>query len=116
MTKIYGASDDLIEIDGDVSEEFNAYSSDEDAEWRLALSDGTLLSVRYDGCWRFNQLIAGSVSFTRVEADAEDKPGSRPDGGPWYSDVLTFADGITWVALSKASDVATKQRLRKARR
>jgi len=40
MLKVYGASDDLIEIKGDIREEFSRYDSEGDY---LAFSDGTVL-------------------------------------------------------------------------
>lgn len=114
MIKIYGASDDLIEIVGDWEDEI-AYAGDdgESNDWpTLALSDGTLLRVCYDGCWRFAVLIAGSVPFTRVDAEAEEKSGSRPDGTGWYSDVLTFDGDIKWVAHAEVGKYAMKTPLR----
>jgi len=42
--KIYGASDDLIEIDGDFSEEI----SNEKATLEMA---GLIITVEFEGCW-----------------------------------------------------------------
>lgn len=114
MVKIHGASDDLIEVGGDWEDEIG-YEGDELDGGIVALSDGTLLKVVYDGCWRFSLLVAGSVPFTRIEADAEDRPGSRPDGTPWYSDVLTFDGDIKWVAHSGQGRCVTKNPLRSTR-
>ena len=63
VTKITGASDDLIELKGQITEEFS-HNSYEVAI--LAFSDGTLLEVTYDndGIWRIKQLAAGSCSFS----------------------------------------------------
>lgn len=85
---VYGASDDLIEIDGAISEEFSAYSSD-DSGWILAFSDGTLLSVRYDGegCWRIGRLVAGTAAFTHT-------PAAGPDAD--YTDRVTLTGDIAW--------------------
>lgn len=110
MTKIYGASDDLIEIDGDWQDEL-PFAGDEE-HGVVALSDGTLLRVTYDGCWRFALLVAGSVPFTKVDAEAEDKSGSRPTGEPWYSDVLTFNGEIKWVVHSEGNRYATSKPIR----
>ena len=46
---IYGASADLIEVDGDYREEFNHYDScDDNAKPAyLAFADGTVLSITY---------------------------------------------------------------------
>jgi len=89
--KIYGASDDLIEVDGDIREEF--YHS-EDGVDLLAFSDGTLLSVEYDnsGMWRINRLMDGTSRYTKDEATAEE--GNREDGLPAYSDVVTLTPGV----------------------
>ena len=80
MSKISvtGASDDLIEIGGDISEEFNWYagSADDDDRRYLGFSDGTVLSVQYDsdGIWRFSRVATGSSNFTKIEGDvASDK-------------------------------------------
>mgnify|MGYP006303607767 CR=1 FL=1 len=53
---LYGASDDLIEIDGDVRAEF--YSSWEDDKDYIAFSTGLLLSVEYNeqGIWRIQKV------------------------------------------------------------
>lgn len=75
--EITGASDDLIEIEGVISEEFNWYPKDGERGY-LAISDGTLMEVRYDndGIWRFRRLIAGSAEFIHssgsVQADTND--------------------------------------------
>lgn len=87
--KIYGHSDDCVEIDGDIREEFNPASDDEMSY--LAFSDGTLLSIKYgeEGLWRINQLQAGSSTYSKVEA-------TDPDGD--YSDRVELSGGaIKWV-------------------
>ena len=73
---ITGASDDLIEIGGDLVEEFNWYHNDSDERRYLAFSDGTVLSVAYDqdGIWRFARVATGNASFSKIEGDvAADK-------------------------------------------
>ena len=86
-TKIYGASDDLIEIEGQIREEFsggNERSGDPTADI-LAFSDGTLLEVLYDndGIWRIKRLVAGACEFEHkagdVEADTMDEAILRGD-------------------------------------
>jgi hypothetical protein len=64
--KIEGASDDLIELEGDLSEEFNP-NNDEPSY--LAFGDGTILKVIYDndGIWRINRLTKGTAKFTKIE-------------------------------------------------
>lgn len=91
---IYGASDDLIEVDGDIREEFTA----NDGPNLLAFSDGTLLDVRYSesGVWRINALSrCASTTYVKDEATADE--GRREDGTPAYSDKVTLDGFLTWV-------------------
>lgn len=100
--KIYGASDDLIEVEGDFSEEIGCYIQD-DTKY-ISISDGTLLEVRYDsfGRWKFC-LISKSKFGTKVNIkifanDDEDN----------YSDVVTLSNNkhiFSWVAMSPIHDV-----------
>lgn len=57
---ITGASDDLIEVDGDISEEFNPPDGEDSI---LGFSNGVLLRVRYDddGIWRITPIRGGEV-------------------------------------------------------
>jgi hypothetical protein len=58
MITFYGASDDLVEVEGCVgADEFNVYSSDK-VHWRadlIAPDGGERMRVHaiYDGCWHF---------------------------------------------------------------
>lgn len=75
--KIYGASDDLIEIEGDIREEFNFYPDDSEDFRYLAISDGTLLRMNYDsdGIWRIHKVMSGSATFEKAEGSVdEDTP------------------------------------------
>lgn len=88
---ISGASDDLIEIEGDLQEEFSHYWRDgDDKPLYLAFGDGTLVSVRYDadGCWRFVCVVHGSADLIKVEAT-----GTEDD----YTDRITLIGNIHWV-------------------
>lgn len=93
--KIRGSSDDLIEIEGDIDEEFTHYS-DETAV--LAISDGTLLSVEYDGIWRIAPIHKGSAEMTKHEGTDEDDD---------YTDIVTLTGNIEWVVLG--TQIASKQ-------
>lgn len=86
---IYGASDDLIEIEGDLREEL--YALDEGG-MSLAFGDGTILDVRYDerGVWRITRGYAGSAAFSKVEAPPEE----GDDGN--YSDRVTLTGDLLW--------------------
>lgn len=73
---IYGASDDLIEVEGDIHEEFSHYT---DVPFYIGISDGTVLRVGYDGLWNISVLRQGSGCIvehhkaTDEDADYSDK-------------------------------------------
>ena len=95
MIKIYGRSDDLVEIDGDIQEEFGCYNKCEEGKGVIvACSDGSLWSVRYgDGdlaIWRVTPLSKGSAPYEKFEATSDD--------GDYYSDVVTINGDISWVS------------------
>lgn len=82
---ITGASDDIIEIDGDIREEFTY--KDEDQGDLLAFSDGTLLRVAsMYGVWRITPVAKGSASLT-VEQQTEDEG----------TDKATLDGDVRWV-------------------
>lgn len=90
MLKVYGASDDLIELDGDISEEFGTCNSDGDY---LAFSDGTLLKAIYDndGIWRMNIISKGILFKEKIDGDViKDE-----------NDIIIFNDGIKWCVCGK---------------
>ena len=89
-TKVYGASDDLIEFEGDVEGEVGHYS---ERACKVTMSDGTELLVKYGkpephgGVWWIRLKSAGPL-FERIDEcfDEDAKP---------YSDVAWFKDGLT---------------------
>lgn len=92
-TRIYGASDDLIEFDGDLHGEVGCYGTDDaDKGVLVMLSDGTVLEVKYckrvSGVWAIDVLRKGEL-FDRFEpcADSESKP---------YSDQVFMKPGLKW--------------------
>lgn len=92
-TTITGCSDDLIEIEGDVSEELTAPGWKDDFEGGyLTCSDGTALRFEYDrdGIWRFVPIMKGTL-FDRVEQGSVQED---------TFDVVHFKDGLKWVAMS----------------
>ena len=86
MTKIYGASDDLIEFEGDVSGE----SGGGDEEALIVCSDGTLLTVKYadGGTWEIRVKHKGTL-FDRLE---QCESGDDEN----YTDQAFFKDGLKW--------------------
>lgn len=95
--KVYGRSDDLIEFDGDISDEISTYLSqdaEEECKRKLAFSDGSLFTVTYgvgDGAfWRFTPIHLGNLFDHKEEATDDEKE---------YSDILYFKDGIKWALM-----------------
>jgi hypothetical protein len=86
---ITGASDDLIEIDGDIREEFG--HNDDDNPAFLAVSDGTLLRVQRDnyGVWRIVPQRTGPRSSINHVFGPDDRD---------HTDRLTLTgDDVHWV-------------------
>jgi hypothetical protein len=99
---IYGASDDLIELEGDISEEF---SYDDDHTNYVAFSDGTVLTINYGndgGFWRINRIVTGSATYQKTEA--------TDDAGE-YSDRVTLSGDLKWAVFgtgyAKTTNLAT---------
>jgi len=93
-TKIYGRSDDLIEVEGDVDGEVSCYGTDRREKGVLLVcSDGTLLEVKYGkggmGIWGIMLIRKGSLLMSIRQCDSEEKDP--------YSDVAYFANGLKWV-------------------
>ena len=92
MIKVYGASDDLIEVEGDVREEFLAPSDDLAV---LTFSDGTALQIHYTGVWFITPLATGEGTVLNIERN------QGPDSDN-YSDVATLeGHDFKWAALSE---------------
>lgn len=84
---IYGCSDDLIEVEGAIREEFTAHE-DGEPEY-LAFSDGTVLSIAYtQGLWRIHRITLGSADLQKEEC--------LPDDEDNYTDRVTLTGDIKW--------------------
>lgn len=99
-TKVYGASDDLIEFDGEFSGEVNSFGTDDREQGVLVvMSDGTILEVKYgkngEAIWGITLLKQGTL-FERLEFCLNE------DADP-YSDVAHFKAGIKWAYAAKKS-------------
>lgn len=87
---IYGYSDDLIEVDGEISDELQA----DDGVNLITASDGTIASVRFDhdGIWRIWIVVAGTGNpSVDVHPLTEDGPDGR------YTDLLYIPGPVAWV-------------------
>src|ERR1035437_3268732 len=84
---VYGASDDLIEVEGAIEEEFS-YSDDENGDL-LAFSCGVVLRIRYTaGVWRITPVSgAEMVRITQAPEDDDDN----------YSDRAVISTLTSWV-------------------
>jgi len=96
-TRIYGASDDLIEFDGDVRGECGCYGTDKKEHGALVVcSDGTLLEVKYgkggDAIWGIVVMHSGELLDDVQRCESE-------DADP-YSDVAVFRDGLKWAYIA----------------
>lgn len=100
MIRIYGASDDLIEVEGDISEEFNHYSDDPAL---LGFSDGTMLRVTYDndGIWRFTPVLTGRARLVHVIQTLDDPDDGYSDSVYLYDEELPEDQKIRWVLLGE---------------
>lgn len=100
MIKVYGASDDLIEVEGDVSEEFPALREFDNGSYEdggyLAFSDGTILRVEYaeSGVWRIHPVRVEGATLTITQAPEDDEDN--------YSDVAVIDTAIRWVVFGSA--------------
>lgn len=97
---VYGASDDLIEIEGSLRQEFYycdaGYANADEAlvPYYLAFSDGTLLKITYDGEWNI-KLVEGQAIIHHCGGSA-----SHPQVDfrvPDYSDLAVIHSDVTWV-------------------
>jgi uncharacterized protein (DUF2237 family) len=97
-TRVYGASDDLIEFEGDVYGEVGCYGTDDQEHGVLVIcSDGTLMDVKYgkgdQGIWGITLIKQGDLFDKIVPCDDEN---ARP-----HSDVAHFKDGLKWCYAAK---------------
>jgi len=98
-TKIYGASDDLIEFDGDVRGEVDCYGTDDDGHPGILIfcSDGTILNIKYGkadrAIWQVVVVKEGTL-FDKLNScdDEDDNP---------HSDVAVFQPGLKWAYAAK---------------
>lgn len=91
-TRVYGASDDLIEFEGDITGEVGCYGTDDDKHGVLVIMpDGTHLEVKYgkgdEAIWGVVLLKKGT-HFDRIEQ-------CENEDDEIYSDIAYFNPGMT---------------------
>lgn len=102
-TILYGASDDLVELDGGISEEFQARS--DDGGQVLGFSNGVLLALDYDddGIWRISPVVGTRGDFTidqAIASEGDDRPvevNGKIIEVPAYSDYALIEGEVAWV-------------------
>lgn len=101
---LYGAGDDLIEIAGDLDEEFNPNLDSRNRTW-VAVSDGTLVRFELAGeGWEARVVTADPHTTVQVIQARGDGEPDDEYGCPGYSDRVTIDSDapFLWVALATA--------------
>jgi len=100
-TMVTGASDDLIEIEGELYEEFNSIDCKDGV---MTFSDGTLLKVDYDedGIWRFKARFKGTLYDRKTDGEIEADT----------NDEVYFKSGLKWVVFAEEAQVEIKAAVR----
>lgn len=105
MITLYGYSDDLIELDGDVIENFTPRGEDDPEQPGdlVAFSNGVVLRIKYRdaGCWRID-LVAGQGLVEIVPCPEDDEKN--------YSDRATITGSVDWVVCGNSIAKARAQR------
>ena len=98
-TVIYGASDDLLEIDGEFYEEYGCY----DTLVTIECSDGTKATTEFDadGFWKFKDLMKGSLleKVVPVPEEAHTDDDTKDLVGR-CSEALVFTEGLEWIKVN----------------
>jgi len=99
-TKIYGASDDLIEIEGAINEEADHYDA---TRVIIKASDGTMARITYNGEWKISVEVEGDKYLGLVHSVGDDATHIFEDaiGCTSYSDVLILDEGIEWIKIGR---------------
>ena len=95
-TRIYGASDDLIEIDGKISEEIDY----DNKGMVIKCSDGTKGTITYKGEWLI-ELDEEGLLFEKIIPSNDEIPHTDEDAIDCtsYSDVLIMKEGLEWIEI-----------------
>ena len=100
QTKIYGASDDLIEIEGAINDEADHYDA---TNLPFTASDGTKAKITYNGDWKFEVTVKGDKFLKLIPSVGDDNEHTEQEalGCTSYSDVLVLDEGIEWVMINR---------------
>lgn len=97
-TVVYGASDDLIEVGGAISEEWAQYNA---KNILITCSDGTTARIGYDGNWHITVKTTGLLFDKIVNGNPAEDPHTDEDCKECspYSDVLVMKAGLEWIRI-----------------
>jgi hypothetical protein len=99
--RIYGASDDLLEIDGALIED----EVNESMPYKIKCSDGTEAIFEYntEGIWECKNLIEGRQFMRVVKSlgDEVEHTDLSAIGCSSYSDVLLVREPLAWIKINK---------------
>ena len=88
--RIYGTSDDLVELDGDVDEEISSFNQ----PTYLLFNDGSQIKIEYDpdktACWRIEVVTKGDAAHSEIRKGIDE--GESDVVPSAYSDLLV----LTW--------------------
>lgn len=110
---VTGSGDDIIEIGGDVDQEFYFYS-DDGRQGHLTFSDGTTMQIWYEGSTCLWRIREGQIGQSVVIVD-----GAQPyPGDPAYCRDFATIDGpFSWIEVGsdgntgpRRIEVPTRQR------
>jgi hypothetical protein len=92
-----GWSDDTIEVDGDIDEEFPYQDHTKDGGDLVAFSDGTVLRIAYSdaGVWRISPVARGSATL-QIDQAPEDAEEDYTDRATLTGDVSWAVHGMAW--------------------
>lgn len=90
-TKLYGASDDLIIMEGTVEDEHDCYHEAKRGV-KFSASDGTEGVIKFSGSWDIDVHTAGSQLMVHLK-HADPEPNALKERN---SDVLVFSGHVKW--------------------
>jgi hypothetical protein len=104
-TRIYGSSDDLVEVDGEIYDEYGNYNQAEKGIL-IKASDGTRAVIKYseDGEWKVEIKDKGNLFEKVIESVGDDNEHTDEDAKECssYSDVIVFLEGLEWIEVGNA--------------
>ena len=94
--KIYGASDDLIELEGPIYDEVDCYDC---GTINIECSDGTKVEMTYNGDWVIEVIINGDKYIEHIGSVNDEHTEANAIGCTSYSDVLVLEE-VEWVKIN----------------